>query len=215
MRKFIYGLKRAAFKISPSFAASLGISFRLNAPSRIFLERGVFGFINRLSAPASSRPKCLFIGLDKHNWHYPRLLKVDFYSIDIQPERAVYGSPGLHTVGDAAELTSHYGPESFDVIIANGLIGFGVDTQSDVEWLLWQCHCVMKPKGLLVLGYNETAERAPFAIDLEKDRLFVEITPDIPDVHGSRHRIDDAYHHVYVFARKPGAGELGAKGSHA
>ena len=203
IRKLIYGLKRAAFKICPIFAERLGLDFRLNAPSRVFLETRIFGFINQLAVPGMPKPKCLFIGLDKHNWHYPRLLAVDFHSIDIDAERAVYASAGLHTVGDAAELTHHYGLNSFDVIIANGLIGFGIDTQPDVEWLFFQCHSVLKQGGLLVLGYNETGQRAPFAIDVEKDSLFKEFTPDIANVQGSRHRVDDAYHHVYVFARKP------------
>lgn len=79
------------FKWSPAFAAKCGVKFRLRAVNRQFLEREIFDHLNQLTAKSPTRMKCLFLGMHYYTWHYPRLLKMDFYSLDMDPEQAVYG----------------------------------------------------------------------------------------------------------------------------
>lgn len=156
LKKGRYAAKRLLFRISPAWAARRGVAFTLQAPSRQFLEAEVFSYINARAASLAHPAACLFIGVDKHNWHYPRLLSPAFHSIDCDPAHAVYGQPGLHVVGSALELDRHYRSAMFDFVIANGLLGFGVDTRGDCDRLLAQAHGVLAPGGLLVLGYNDT-----------------------------------------------------------
>lgn len=201
-RKLKYIASRALFRLSPVLAERVGIDFRLDTPSRVFLETRVFAYLNRLAAFQREPQQLLFLGLDKHNWHYPRLLHATFHSLDISPRNAVYGRPGLHRIGNALDMAEHYGADAFDVVIANGLLGFGIDGEAGLRRLLAQCHAVLRPGGVLVLGYNDLAERTPFPVEVGPE--FEEFVPAIDGVIASRHMVDDPYRHVYCFCRKSG-----------
>ncbi|KDB66091.1 class I SAM-dependent methyltransferase [Bordetella bronchiseptica] len=204
LKKGRYAAKRLLFRISPAWAARRGVAFTLQAPSRQFLEAEVFSYINARAASLAHPAACLFIGVDKHNWHYPRLLSPAFHSIDCDPAHAVYGQPGLHVVGSALELDRHYRSAMFDFVIANGLLGFGVDTRGDCDRLLAQAHGVLAPGGLLVLGYNDTPERVPFRVeDTDGHALFEPHVPAIDGVHGCTHTVPDEFRHRYLFLRRP------------
>jgi len=203
MFKLRYALKRALFKLSPALAERCDIDFRLRAPNRDFLEQQIFGRLNELARELPDGLRCLFVGLDKHNWHYPRLLPwVDFHTLDCNPHMAVYGRAGRHWVGSALEMSAHYGRAAFDALIANGIIGFGIDTEADFLRLLDECHAVLKPGGLLVLGYNDFPERFGFPVDPLAGGLFEEAPPGIAGVQGARHPVDDSFRHLYVFLRR-------------
>ena len=202
MRKVKYIGKRGLFRLSPALAERCGVDFRLDAPNRVFLEQRIFGYLNRLAEGAGGSQELLFLGLDKHNWHYPRLLRANFHSLDILPRNAVYGRPGRHWVGDALEMAAHYGAERFDVVIANGVLGAGIDGEAGLRRLLAQCHTVLKPGGVLLLGYNDLPERTPFPVVV--DGGFEEFVPDIEGVNASRHMVDDPFRHIYCFCRKVG-----------
>ncbi|SSW62958.1 hypothetical protein [Achromobacter agilis] len=207
MRKLRYLLKRALFKLSPRAAERLGMDFRLRAANRQFLEESVFGYINRMAAEARCPVKTLFVGIDKHNWHYPRLLNTEFHSLDIEARKAVYGQPGRHWTGSAIRMAEYYGGNVFDVVVANGLLGFGIDEAGGCRQLLENCEAVLKPGGLLVLGYNDRADRAPYPVLPMALGLFDAFTPPIPSVAGPLHRIDDPFQHAFLFLlkRRPAA----------
>ena len=81
-------LHRLIFKISPRWAEALDLAFPIESADRHFLEREIFAYINKRYGGTPEKAKLLFIGLDKHNWHYHRLLNVDFHTIDIAPKNA-------------------------------------------------------------------------------------------------------------------------------
>ncbi|MBJ7264172.1 MAG: methyltransferase domain-containing protein [Burkholderiaceae bacterium] len=201
VKKALYVLKRGVFRVSPAWAASLGIDFRLRAPSRAFMEHEIFDYINRRFNQANaSSAQCLFIGLDKHNWHYNRLLHMDFHSIDLNPRNAVYGQPGKHVVGSATELSSYYAPASFDVVFANGLIGFGLNTEEAFDQLMLECRRVLTDDGILILGYNDRPDLLRFRLEQTQGfQVFETFAPSIEGVNGARHSVVDEFCHCYVF----------------
>ncbi|WP_419340560.1 class I SAM-dependent methyltransferase [Achromobacter sp. PD1] len=204
VKKIPYALKRAVFRASPALARILGLDFRLRVPSRMFMEQEVFKYVNQQFRRATTAPaaRCLFIGLDKHNWHYDRLLDLDFYSIDLNPRNAAYGPPGRHVVGSATELSSHYPPNSFDVVFANGLIGFGLDTEEAFNQLMFECHHVLASDGMLVLGYNDKPDRLSFKVEQAAGfEVFKTFEPGITGMTGARHIVEDGFRHCYVFLR--------------
>lgn len=203
VKKVLYVLKRGVFRVSPACAASLGIDFRLHAPSRAFMEHEILDYINRRFNQASaSSAQCLFIGLDKHNWHYNRLLHMDFHSIDLNPRNAAYGQPGKHVVGSATELSSYYAPASFDVVFANGLIGFGLNTEAAFDQLMLECRQVLTDNGVLILGYNDRPDLLPFQLEQTHGfQVFETFAPAIEGVSGARHTVVDEFRHYYVFLR--------------
>lgn len=202
MRKLRYLMKRALFKLSPRMAERLNIDFPLHAANRRFLEDSVFGYINNMAGEASGQIKALFVGIDKHNWHYPRLLNAEFHSLDIEARKAVYGQPGRHWTGSATRMAGYYGGNVFDVVVANGLLGFGIDEALGCRQLLENCEAVLKPGGLLVLGYNDRPDRVPYPVLPMALGLFDEFTPPIAGVAGALHRVDDTFQHVFLFLKK-------------
>ncbi|MFG0233424.1 class I SAM-dependent methyltransferase [Achromobacter sp. 413638] len=200
--KLIHKAKLGLFHWSPTFAARCGITFKLEAPNRSFLEREIFDHLNQLATASPGRKACLFIGMHYYTWHYPRMLKMDFHSLDLDPAQAIYGPPGRHTIGSATDMSGFYGDESFDVVVANGVIGWGLNEQAGFEQMMAQCHRVLKPGGLLILGYNDTPERAPYPVDIGHAGLFAPVVPAIPGVRHARHPMHDGYAHVFLFGEK-------------
>jgi len=94
-------LKRIIFGISPTLAELLNLRFELKTEDRRFLENQIFGSINKKLGNSAN---ILFVGLDRYNWHYPRMLKGKFYSIDLNPRNKRYGVKDLHTIGSATQL---------------------------------------------------------------------------------------------------------------
>ena len=112
------------FKWSPAFAAKCGIKFRLRAVNRQFLEREIFDHLNQLAALA--RPDEVPVpGHALLHLALPRLLKMEFHSLDMDPEQAIYGPPGRHVIGSVTDMSGYYDEASFDVVISNGVIGWG------------------------------------------------------------------------------------------
>lgn len=79
-----------------------------------------------------------------------------FMTLEIDPERAVFGSTRKHVTGDVCELDTLFADEEpFDVILMNGVIGYGIDTVDLVERALVASAARLRRGGLLVLGVNE------------------------------------------------------------
>jgi SAM-dependent methyltransferase len=60
------------------------------------------------------------------------------------------------------ELDRHLAPGSVDVIVANGVYGFGIDDRAALGAAFAAAHAVLRPGGTLVLGWNDVAALAPF-----------------------------------------------------
>ncbi|MGB3432434.1 class I SAM-dependent methyltransferase [Achromobacter sp.] len=202
MRRLIRRAKKRLFHWSPELAARCGIDFRLKSPNRSFLEQQIFDYLNLQATRSGTPMTCLFVGMHEYTWHYPRLLNMDFHSLDMDPEQAVYGPAGKHTIGSATDMSAFYAEASFDVVVVNGVIGWGLNERADFERLLQQCHRVLKPGSLLILGYNDTPERAPFSVDIGWQDLFAPTTPPIPGVTQPRHAMNDSYAHVFLFGER-------------
>jgi len=204
----LYHLKRLIFWMSPALAEALGIDFRIHAPHRRFLEQQVFGLINTMLHGAKNRA-CLFIGIHKYTWHYPRLLDCDMHTIDYDASRARYGHPQQHTTGSALALDQHYAAGSFPVVVANGVVGFGIDTEAEFNVLMGQIAAVCTDDAMVVLGYNNRPDRLAF--DLERAAGLALFEPFVPPIAGldvPAYEMDDGHRHRYLFLRKRGRGSV-------
>lgn len=123
------------------------------SPDRVFLERSIIP--NLLTRHF---PRVLSVGVEQYTRHHPRAFSTtgtELWTIDIDPYHARWGAPaGRHVVGDVCELGRHFAPMSFDAVIFNGVIGFGVDDEASADASIVNIASTMKPGGLLVLGWN-------------------------------------------------------------
>ena len=104
-------------------------------------------------------------------------------------------------VGSATELTRFYGKE-FEVIIANGLIGYGLDDRAGFQRLLQMCHACLHDGGILIIGYNDNADHLDFVLrEVEEYRLFEEFVPEIHGVSSATIKVNPANDHTFVFLK--------------
>jgi SAM-dependent methyltransferase len=124
---------------------------------RVYMRRTI------LPALAAARPqRVLFVGVRGYTRHYAqafRGLPVEFWTSDIDPAAARYGSPSRHVTEDLCELHNAFPPEFFDVAVINGVLGWGVDRPEDQSRALSATAQVLKREGHLLLGWN--ADRSP------------------------------------------------------
>jgi SAM-dependent methyltransferase len=129
-------------------------------PDRRMLERILADF----AARADCR-RVLFVGVKAYNEPLRALFAGrTFATIDPTPSVARYGGDP-HFVDVLQNLDRHVEPDSFDLVVMNGVIGFGLDAESDVEAALVQVHRALRPTGDLVFGINE---RIPTHVDLRR-----------------------------------------------
>ena len=58
-------------------------------------------------------------------------------------------------------LGRHLAPEAFDAVILNGVLGSGIDDAGSVDRALRSIATVLKPRGRLVIGWNNDKAKDP------------------------------------------------------
>jgi len=106
----------------------------------------------------------LFVGCEWYTRHYEALFdprRSRFVTIDVDPRRARHGA-ARHIVAPMQEMAAHVPPCSIDVIVCNGVYGFGIYDRGELARAFAASHAVLAPGGILVLGWNDVPALAPF-----------------------------------------------------
>jgi hypothetical protein len=169
-----------------------------------------------LPAVAALRPRVLLdVGLQPYTAHYGRFFgpETERWTLDVDPASARLGVPGRHIEADALDVESRFAPGSLDVLLFNGILGFGLDRLDDEERMLRIAHRLLRADGWLLVGWDRTpagellvasatppAEgtraRDPLALDAVRE-LFVHAGPGgLP-----ARRVFDDSSHVYDWFR--------------
>ncbi|HEU4459088.1 MAG TPA: methyltransferase domain-containing protein [Methylibium sp.] len=171
--------------LEPAFAADLPGALRSGASllrrctavlldrrsaDRRLLEDVILAHYARSDAPLS----LLSVGTHLQSRGYEALLPRHRYvTVDRDPAMACYGSSQRHVVGALGELGDALEPQSFDVVLMNGVIGWGLDDVDSADRALRELFRVLRPGGELIVGWNDRPGRRPFALEaLPALRLF-------------------------------------------
>jgi SAM-dependent methyltransferase len=128
---------------------------------RTVLERVIFPFVIENFKPET----ILDIGRTQAQQHYNDFFKgKDFWTIDIDPENKKFGAKN-HVVDDVQHLSDHFEENKFDLIIFNGVIGWGLNKKQEVEKGVKEIHKVLKKGGLLIVGWNNVPDLMPVHLD--------------------------------------------------
>jgi SAM-dependent methyltransferase len=139
----------------------------LGMPDRVVLDKKII--------PAlidSGAETVLSIGVAYYNAHHPALFAArgaELWTIDIDQQKAIWGSPSRHITGDAVDLALHLAPETLDAVILNGVLGYGIDDARSVDRALRSIAATLKPGGRLVIGWNHDKTNDPTALPAAKD----------------------------------------------
>jgi hypothetical protein len=142
---------------------------------------GVFGFKPRHRArdrrilderilPALAKNdrfhRVLNVGCDWYTQHVEDLFAAhgrEYTTLEIDPARARYGAK-RHVVAPLSRLGDHFAPGSLDLILCNGVIGWGLDQPAEIEASMAACVTALAPGGVLLLGWDDVPEKLPVAI---------------------------------------------------
>ncbi|MEM9478578.1 MAG: class I SAM-dependent methyltransferase [Verrucomicrobiota bacterium] len=105
--------------------------------------------------------RVLDIGCEWYNLHHRRLFRQhEYWTIDLDAEKAGFGSRN-HIVGSALELDKHFEADSFDLVLCNGVFGWGVNESSEVASLAEQVASMLVVGGKVVVGWNPGTTNVP------------------------------------------------------
>ncbi len=122
-----------------------------------------------LPAFAAEGGRVLWIGCRRYTAAYPGRMQragVEFWTTDIAPEVEAWGAKGQHRTGDAREIDTVFADLTFDAVLCNGVLGYGVDSPEDQAATLRAMANVLRPGGRLLLGWNTDKIADPVAAGL-------------------------------------------------
>jgi SAM-dependent methyltransferase len=137
-----------------------GLRPRADTADRRLLEHCV---LPHYAARADMR-RVLIVGTRWYCSHYPSLLaRQHCVTLDRDPGAARFGSAAQHLVGDVRDVGELVEPASLDLVLFNGVFGWGLDDPDDLAQAVDGLALALRPGGELVFGWNDTPRRRPFA----------------------------------------------------
>ncbi len=120
----------------------------------------------------------------------------ELWTIDRDAARAQFGVP-KHIVDDAAHLRSHFPECYFDLVLMNGVFGWGLNQPEAIEKAFTAVHALLAPGGLFVLGWNDTPDLVP--VPLDQVQALRQFTPYFfTPLNGTSFKCS-TYEHTYSF----------------
>lgn len=119
--------------------------------------------------PALACPgKMLWIGCQTYTVPYYATLESrggTCWTLDLDPVSAQWGREGRHVTGSLTEAGHLFAPDAFDLILCNGVFGWGVDSPEDRRAALDAMATILKAGGRLLMGWNnhKTDDPVPLA----------------------------------------------------
>lgn len=176
----------------------LGRATPLNTTDREVLEQVIFPHYSQ----DPEIKTVLFVGCGTYTVHYQGIYfpNVNFWTIEPDPSASRFGAQ-QHVIAPLEELDRHFPQERFDLIICNGVFGWGLDRLEQCEQAFAQCHSRLRDGGHFLFGWDDVPRRTPVALEtvssLGRFRRYT-----FPPLGTWRYVTDTPYRHTYDFYRK-------------
>lgn len=121
------------------------------SPDRQYMENSLLPAFARLPSP-----RVLDVGTRFFTPRYAKFFRSgsEYWTLDIDPAVAQFGSPGRHVTGSVVTAAEFFKPAYFDVVLLNGVFGWGVDDSVDQRMTLKQLRQIMRSGAVLLIGWN-------------------------------------------------------------
>lgn len=201
MRTAIRFLRDPGFRVRV-LGFLLGRPTPLVSPDRTVLETIIFPYFQCLAEIHS----VLFVGCDWYTRHYERAFFTgkDYWTIDPAPAARKFAGR-QHVLAPLEELGRHFPPERFDLIVCNGVFGYGLNEPDQCEQALRECYSRLRANGYFVMGWDDTFERTSVPMSAIRSLALFERF-EFPPLGSWRHTTDTAYRHTYDFYRRTAHG---------
>jgi SAM-dependent methyltransferase len=123
--------------------------------------------------------RVLFVGCREYTARYGKRLTragIEYWTTDVDPAAALWGQKGHHIVCDITNIDNACSVASFDMVLLNGVFGNGVDEESAMNQAVKAIACILKPKGMLLIGW-ESEKRHPDPLELEAVAMYFRREP--------------------------------------
>ena len=142
--------------------------------------------------------KILFVGCEWFTVGYNEIFKNKAYwTLEIKPRRSKYGAK-KHIIDSVENLNLHFNENELDLIICNGVFGWGLNAKANVERAFQGCFECLREGGVLVLGWNDRPRRCPFPLEeCQSLKLFNHYV--FPPLSTSQYLTADKNRHTYNF----------------
>ena len=176
----------------------LDIDLGIRTPDRKMLKQDILPFF----AQDDSYHNILFVGCEWYTRKYNKMfLPRNYWTMEMNPELAPYGG-AQHIVGKIETIGAHFEANSLDLVVCNGVFGWGLDQKPDIEQAFAGIFKCLKPGGVFLLGWNDVPEHRPVPLrDLESLGKFKAWL--FPPLSKSNVLASEAIQHRYNFYQKP------------
>ena len=129
---------------------------------RNYLEYQILPFFSS----ENSFQRILIVGIAEFTQHYPLLFKQKEFvrTIDSDLSVAKFSFPQVHIVDSIENIEQHIDQGSLDLVLMNGVYGWGLASEDALRKSLSNIHISMKHEGVLVFGWNEIDPYDPLKI---------------------------------------------------
>lgn len=156
---------RAVMK-SDNYKKALRIIREHGEDRKKFEDRDVLERIIIPSILADKNSKrILDVGREEYEHFYNLFFKGrELWTIDVDPERKEFGSKN-HITDNVKNVTDHFNENYFDLIIMNGVFGWGLNDKNDIEKTFEGFYKILKKGGIFVFGFNDIPDLVPVKIE--------------------------------------------------
>jgi hypothetical protein len=167
----------------------------MHTEDRRVLERVIFRYY-------AARPEVrsvLFVGCQWYTRHYERAFfsRHDYWTIEPAEEARKYGAR-QHVIAPLERLDAFFPERYFDLIICNGVFGYGLDSPEQCEAAFDHCYTRLAEGGHFVLGWDDVPARTPLSLaSIESLKRFRRVP--FPPLGTERYLTDTSYRHIYEF----------------
>jgi len=144
----------------------------------------------------------LFVGCASYTKHYERSFFAgkNYWTIDPDPRVRKFARR-QHIVAPLEALDGYFPEEYFDLIVCNGVYGFGLNTRAQCERAFALCHSRLRTNRYFVFGWNDIPKTNPGTLaEVESLCRFRKFS--FPAFGTWRYATDTAYRHTYDFYSK-------------
>jgi hypothetical protein len=176
----------------------LRLPVQLHIEDRRVLEQIVFPHYRSLGTVR----RVLFVGCDWYTAHYERFYfaGVDYWTVEPDAAHARFGAR-QHVVAALEDLDHHFQEGFFDLIICNGVFGWGLDAPDQCDAAFSQCYRCLAAQGHMLLGWDDLPARSPVPLEqipsLGRFRKYT-----FAPLKSWRYLTDTPYRHTYDFYQK-------------
>ncbi len=145
--------------------------------------------------------RVLFVGCDWYTAHYGRIFAGrEYWTLEKDLGRRKFGSE-RHITDALQNLLAHVKPGFFDLVLCNGVLGWGLNDPEEAERSFEACRLALRPGGVLVLGWNDVPEKRVLALaESSSLRRFAPFI--LPPLGASSHVTVTANRHTFsIFVR--------------